>query len=97
MPTFGLGILGSISVNRDKSNSAASREIELEPSRESACNTEARRVAHAYEPSGFSKVFGVRDSNWEQSSHKFSGDCVDDPSVAVKASAATTEKNDAFL
>ena len=90
------GIRGEIFVSSDSSNSAASRDTELEPKMDKECKTDARRVAHAYEP-GFSKLFGVRENNCEHNSHKFSGVSVDSPFMEVRASAATIEKNAAFL
>ena len=57
-----LGTRGDISVRSERSNSAASRETELDPKSDKECKTDARRVAHAYEP-GFSKLFGVLENN----------------------------------
>jgi len=42
-----LGRFGEISVSRDSSNSAASRETDPDPKRERECSTEARSVAQA--------------------------------------------------
>ena len=60
VPVF--GSLGDISARSDRSNSAASRETELDPRNDRELRTDARSVAQAYEP-GFSRSFGVRQKS----------------------------------